>query len=949
MDSIDGTSNQSYTSPNNSSNLTRHQNGQVKQYNDIDLVKVLQTIMNMFFKGSDRYDVFCTILDHVMKVTNSNSGFVGIVTKKDNKHIHEIVCHRYEGDMSNDVKVCKELNRDHIIVNSKTSQYTSLLDRVVGCNTYIIVNRKDINIDYKNLPKDHMKIKNLLGIPLKLNNNTLGTIILCNRTIDGGVDIDFVDDVYLQIEPYVDVAKLIFNSYYLGALLSIYDKIVHNLTIPIIVYQSIKSYNSDSEDIKNYLTSCRCIIANKCFLDKVSDLDKSHNNVNVQNKSFFETFPNVANNQTILSCIKQMLTDKSNTNIESIVYEDYYLNSSEYQFKFCYVDDFTFIMSVDDIAKELLAKQVADNVAKSKEEFISNVSHEMRTPLNGILGYTALILDTPLTEYQRDCFLTIKECSMNLLYRVNDLLDLSKLTAGKMELFEEDFSLPDCISISYDVNSIDAKKKNIEMAYFIEPDVPNLIRGDSHKLQQILVNLLSNAIKFTDKGKINTHIKLVNDETTHSKLDIKNRYTLEFKVSDTGVGIKQDDIPKLFQTFSQLENSNDKITYGTGLGLVITKKLCELMGGSIRVESVYGKGSSFIFTVKLKGNLLNEVFDEDDLDAINGKKVLVVDDNEMNRVMVCSFLSDWHASPISCSSAKEAIMYIERNIIEFDLAIIDIRMPHKDGHELAIDIHNIKPDLPLIALSSALSPTNQSNHFKYYLTKPIKQKNLKQICINLFKNSMVQHNTTGNIGTISTTGTTGTIGTIKNTEPSHSRSQFSFTHSLLKLKDSRKSSNPVNLNQYNINSSNSKIILAEDIYINQKVTVDILRKIGYSNVDVVDDGIKLIEKIKSKSSDYDLILMDIKMPYMDGYQTAIAVSELYKTNDYKHRIRPRIIALTARVMSGVKEKCIESGMDDYLSKPIDIDTLQRKIEHTLSKSSSKTHTSTSHKNSLNSS
>lgn len=887
-------------------NLHNLHNMQRNWDQEMSFLTVLQSLMNMYSRGESKEYIFGEILDHLIAVTNSENGLIAKLIDKDGKNFHNIISYKMKDKMSNDMQQYVDTQGGYYISIDDNEQ--SLLNKIYCTHEkYVIQNEMSLKKQTSNMPKDHFKVNNMLGVPLRHKNVIYGMICLSNRKKNGQL-IDFDEDLFEKIEPFMEICNLLLHSFHLSVLESIYKRIVQNLAVPITVYQGTICYSS-SVDILDILDQYRCIIVNKSFCKRACPPDNEVT-LQLQNHTLFESFPNFKGYSTLLEKIRIMFESKSSQHEDCIEYEDYLFSKSQYQFQFCYVDDHTFIMSIDDISDKILAKQVADNIVKSKEEFIANISHEMRTPLNGIIGYTALIMDTPLNEYQKDCFSTIRECSMNLLYRVNDLLDLSKLTAGKMELMEEDFSLSDCISASYDVNSLDAKQKVIDVAYFIEPDVPNIIKGDSHKLQQILVNLLNNAIKFTDHGKINTHVRVIDNPITQKKLDVRNKYTIEFTVSDTGIGIEEEDLSKLFTPFNQV-HPNDRVNHGTGLGLVITKKLCELMGGNIKASSVFGKGSKFIFYIKVQGNDIYEINTEKEKYLLSNKNVLVVDDNETNRIMICSFLSEWGIKPISCSSAKEALFYIEKSIIDFDLALLDMRMPNKNGNELAMDIYKMVPNLPLVALSSVLLPAHKINkHFKYYLTKPIKCRKLKQICLDIF-NAMesgdrVTYSSANQSRSVLKDNTLSTRKILPLSSPGSK--YFIIPHTL-------------NMKKY----TRAKIILAEDLYINQKVTIQILHKLGYKNIDLAEDGKKLLNKIKSSEDDYDIILMDLKMPVMDGFEASIEINRLYQTQKFLNRIKPKIIAVTARVMSGVRQKCLEVGMDDYITKPMELQLLNDKI------------------------
>lgn len=872
----------------------------------LDFLKMLQNMITMYTQGEDKRNLFDNLLVHLTNLTGSTMGVIAQLIKKDGKKFHEFVAYKLDSDKFSDGMKQYVDRMGGYYISTGDERSHSLLARTYNSNEYVIQN--EIDVDYSKLPKGHFKIENFLGIPLRIQGIQYGMICLANREIDNQ-SCDYEDSTYDIIKPFGELCGLLLHSFQLSTLKSIYERIVHNMSDPMVVYKGVCSYK-EGMNIEDIINEYRCIIINKAFCERTCPVDTQVFD-RVKDHTLFESFPGFKMSVQILDKIKKMFLTKESQSINCIEFEDYLFTKSQYQFKFCYVDDTTFIMSFDDISDKIKAKQIAENTVKSKEEFIANISHEMRTPLNGIIGYTALIRDTPLNEYQKDCFGAIRECSMNLLYRVNDLLDLSKLTAGKMELHEEDFSLPDCISASHDVSSLDAKDKKIDVAYFIEPDVPNIIKGDAHKLQQILINLLTNAIKFTDGGKINTHVRLIDDTSTRQKIDVRGRYTIEFTVSDTGIGIEQENIEELFTPFTQI-HSKDRVNDGTGLGLVITKKLCELLGGNIRVESIFGKGSKFIFYIKVKGNDVVQISSAQEKQILGKKKIMVVDDNEMNRVMICSFLNDWGMIPISFSSAKEALFYVDKDIINFDLALLDIKMPHKDGNQLATEIYQKNNKLPLVAISSVLLPSHKINkRFKFYLTKPVKRKKLKQICLDIFRSP----------------SPTQTEEIIEDVGKCHSP----VLEKMVRRPMSQSSTGYFKIPRPNLDnkSKRAKIILAEDLFINQQVTIQILQKLGYKNIELAENGKELLDKIQLSTQDYDIILMDLKMPVMNGFEAAIAIDDLYNTFEYTHRKKPKIMAVTARVMSGVKERCIETGMSDYITKPMQIQVLNQKIQNLL--------------------
>lgn len=534
---------------------------------------------------------------------------------------------------------------------------------------------------------------------------------------------------------------------------------------------------------------------------------------------------------------------------------------------------------------------ICQNQIDIKNQFMANMSHEIRTPLNGIMGMTTLMYDTKLSEEQSEYLEIIKQSSYNLMSIVNDILDISKLNANKIELESTAFNLREVIENSYDVLSLKAKEKRLDFTYTIDNNVPIHLIGDSYRIKQILINLLSNAIKFTDSGKVITYVEYDNSIGTPKdtegilcrKKSVQNVFKNEpdpeliehlkntpkrilFHIQDTGIGIKKENYNKLFKSFSQVDQSSTKKHQGTGLGLSICKKLCELMNGDIWVNSEYQKGSTFHFEIELLVDYNNV---EQDINILANKKVLVVDDNSENRAIICKTLLKWKMHPISCGSAHEAMIYI-RNDTLFDIGLIDIFMPKVNGYELAKKIKDyyLENSFPMIALSS-IGEKIKTNDFENWLSKPIKEQKLLNIFLNIFGNNDAKYMD----------------------KPSRSISD-----------------NTIDLN----------ICVAEDNYINQKVIEGILHKLGYTNIDIFDNGKLLYENIKKMTKKYDLLFLDLKMPIMDG----VTAANLIRKNIPKE-YQPYIIALTASAMKGQREFYMKKGhLDDYITKPIDITELK---------------------------
>ena len=854
-----------------SQDITDRKRAEQDLLNSNKLLSVLTRAQNRYFFKPNPRQLFEELLNALLELTRSEYGFIGEI-------LHD----------SNDQPYLKTFAVTNIAWNDTTRAFyekysneglefrnlKTLFGSVITTEKPVISNDPANDPRRGGLPEGHPDLRAFLGLPFHAADVFLGMIGIANRP--GGYDHSVIE----FLTPYLATCASIIQAYRNDQRRRIAEEqvvksehrirsIVENVVDAIITINEkglVQTFNPAAERIFGY--SANDIIG-KNIKTIVPMPHKDLHDGYI--RRYLET-----GEYRIIGKTRELFGLRKDNSLFPIE-----ISVSEMKLG----NEIAFIGIIRDISQRKLieselikAREDAEKANRAKSDFLAVMSHEIRTPMNGILGMTQLALDTNLTQEQRDHMNLVLYAAESLLSIINDILDFSKIEAGKLDLDFSDFHLRDRLEEIIQSLAVRAGQKKLELVLAISEDVPEIVTGDIGRLRQILVNLIGNAIKFTETGEILVNVSVA------SRVD--DQVDLKFDIKDTGIGIPAEKIKIIFSPFTQVDSSTTRKYGGTGLGLAITSQLVDLMQGKIWVESRLGEGSQFHFTCKMETRpsesspSLDEYFS-----AIRQVRILVVDDNDTNRVILEKMLTKWGMIPETADSALKALEILNSSIHDdqqFKIALIDVMMPEMDGFELTdiIRKNSYWSDLKIAIMSSA-NPAGscercQELRVQAYLRKPLISNDLLHSIAMLLKPRELS---------------------------------------------GEKPASPVSVESL-IPTKPLKILLAEDNLVNQKLAILILQKQGHSVV-VARNGLEALQKVAS--DDFDLVLMDVQMPEMDGLEATRMIRAM---DDANLRNIP-IIAMTAHAVKGDEEMCLEAGMDAYVSKPISRNQLFQTIQDVI--------------------
>ncbi len=829
-----------------------------------ELLDALTSAQSLYISDTDPKIIFDNLLSTVLSLTQSQYGFIGEVLRDDegNPYLRTHAITNIAWD-----ETTRQLYEKHVATGMEFRNLDTLFGAVMKTGEAVIANDPANDPRRGGLPKGHPPLDAFLGVPLYRGSEMIGVVGIANRPRG------YNERVVELLQPLLATC---------GNIIEAYRNDLRRRAAESALRQSEQRYRTVVEEINEVVFQADAE-GRWTFLNPVWEKLTGYSVEESIGRHFYD-YIHPDDHQRIREIARQSAGKK----MDSTRAEMRYLTRTgdtrwvDALAGFTYDEDGRLAASFGTLRDVTERKEFEDELSRArdlalesarlKSEFLANMSHEIRTPMNGVIGMTELLLSTRLSEDQREFARTIKSSGEALLTIIDDILDFSKIESGKLRFSATAFRLLPVVEDVVELLSERARSKNIEMISLVAADVPRKVCGDAGRVRQVLTNLLGNAVKFTDCGSVTVRVSKESED--------EDRVMIRFNISDTGIGISEDQQQKLFQPFSQADGSSTRRYGGTGLGLAISRQLVELMGGQIGVDSAPGSGSTFWFTIRFE----KEVDDDLEKAFLSCGRVLVVDDSATSRAFIQMQLRAWGIRNDSAASGKAALEMLKdaiRHKDPFTVALVDMQMTDMSGLALAQKIKT-DPRISSTRLAVVTSLRRRSDHkamkesgIESWFTKPVKPSQLYEW--------------------LSSTGISRSTDQIDEGERAEQK------------KDSSAKARAA-----------ARVLLAEDNVVNQRVASMQIRKLGH-RVDVVANGREAIEAIERV--DYDLVLMDCQMPEMDGYE---ATAEIRRRESESRRLP--VIAMTAHAMEGDRERCLESGMDDYISKPIKTEALADAIE-----------------------